>query len=157
MVKVDDSSGSILMCCQAGCSTDDICRSMGITLADLNERPQEFPRVHKAKPTPKAGPAPKLPDRKPKEEKPERPLPWPPTKVYHYTDEAGNLLFDVLRFTYPEGDKTFRQGIPDRSRSSGWSLGGVSGLPKPLYRLPAVCAAIRDGRTVYVVEGEKDV
>ena len=50
---------------------------------------------------------------------PERQLPWPPTKVYEYTDEGGELIFAVLRFTYPEGDKTFRQGVPDASKCSG--------------------------------------
>ena len=155
MVKVDDDTGRILMCCQAGCRIEDVCAAIGIKQADLNERPL-VPGMHVHTVKRAAKPAEPKPQQEKKEDKPERQLPWPPTKVYHYTDEAGQLIFDVLRFTYPEGDKTFRQGIPDKAKRSGWSLGGVSGLRHPLYRLPEVVAAVKAGRTVYVVEGEKD-
>lgn len=158
MVKLE-SDGRILMCCQAGCTTQAICEQIGIKVSDLNERPLvPGMKVHKAKPTKPAAkvqqPAAVPPQEK--DEKPERPLPWPPTKVYDYTDEDGKLIFNVLRFTYPEGDKTFRQGIPDKSKKSGYSLTGVSKLRRPLYRLPEVVKAVREGRPVYVVEGEKD-
>lgn len=157
MVKLE-SDGRILMHCQAGCSVQDVCRAIGVELSDLHEHPLvPGATVHNAKPTrkPKA-PKPAPPPPEPKEDKPERPLPWPPTKVYDYTDEDGKLIFGVLRFTYPEGDKTFRQGLPDPSKAGGWSLGGVSKLRKPLYRLPEVIRTIRAHEPVYVVEGEKD-
>lgn len=156
MVKLEDD-GRILMHCQAGCSVQDVCKAIGVELSDLHERPLvPGMQVHPAKPRkPKAAPKP-APAPAPKDDKPERPLPWPPTKVYDYTDESGELIFAVLRFTYPEGDKTFRQGVPDPGKRSGWTLGGVSGLRKPLYRLPEVVAAVRSKTPVYVVEGEKD-
>lgn len=159
MVKLE-SDGRILMHCQAGCSVQDVCRAIGVELADLHERPLvPGATVRNAKPTRK--PAAKSQQtaakpQQPAEDKPERKLPWPPTKVYDYTDEQGKLIFNVLRFTYPEGDKTFRQGLPDPSKASGWTLGGVSKLRKPLYRLPEVIRAIKAGEPVYVVEGEKD-
>lgn len=66
--------------------------------------------------------------------------------VYPYTDEVGKHLFDVVRFE----PKDFRQRQPDGT----WNLRGVRRVP---YRLPAVLDAVAAGRTVYVVEGEKDV
>jgi len=157
MVKLE-SDGRILMHCQAGCSVQDVCRAIGVEMADLHEKPlMPGATVRKANPNARKPAAKKpAPPPEPAEEKPERRLPWPPTKVYDYTDEDGKLIFNVLRFTYPEGDKTFRQGLPDPGKASGWTLGGVSKLRKPLYRLPEVIRAIEAGEPVYVVEGEKD-
>ena len=70
--------------------------------------------------------------------------------LYSYTDEGGQLLFEVVRKANP---KTFRQRRPDGAGGWHWSLKGIR---RVLYRLPEVVAAVREGRTVYVVEGEKD-
>ena len=70
--------------------------------------------------------------------------------TYDYTDEAGKLLFQVVRFE----PKDFRQRKPDGHGGWEWKLGDT---PRVLYRLPAVLEAVRAGRTVFVVEGEKDV
>lgn len=72
--------------------------------------------------------------------------------VYHYVDENGELLFDVCR----TADKQFPQRRPDPSAKSGWrwSLGDTRRIP---YRLPELLEAIRDGRSVMIAEGEKDV
>lgn len=67
---------------------------------------------------------------------------------YPYVDEGGKLLFEVVRFS-PKG---FRQRRPDGDRWV-WKLGDVR---RVLYRLPAVVAAVRDGKTIFVAEGEKD-
>jgi hypothetical protein len=74
-----------------------------------------------------------------------------PLATYNYVDEAGVLLFEVLR--YPV--KRFLQRRPDADADEGWSwkLGDVR---RVLYRLPEVIAAAAAGTTVYVVEGEKD-
>jgi len=69
--------------------------------------------------------------------------------TYSYTDEAGNLLFEVLRF---EG-KQFRSRQPVGSGKWDWNLKGVRRVP---YRLPELLASIAKGERVYVVEGEKD-
>ncbi len=71
--------------------------------------------------------------------------------VYSYNDATGKLLFQVCR----TADKQFPQRRPDTTKKSGWnwSLGDV---PRVLYRLPEVTAAVADGLIVYVVEGEKD-
>ncbi len=75
-----------------------------------------------------------------------------PVAIYPYVDEAGDLLFEVVRL---EG-KQFRQRRPDPSAPSGykWSLQGVRRVP---YRLPRVLEAAKAGGTIWVAEGEKDV
>ncbi len=72
---------------------------------------------------------------------------WSKATVFDYTDEAGNLLFQVGRIG--SGDsKEIRQRRPNGR--GGWinSLGDVR---RVLYRLPEVLAA----RSVLIVEGEK--
>lgn len=71
--------------------------------------------------------------------------------VYHYVDENGAPLFDVLR----TADKQFPQRRPDPTAKTGWRW-NLEGTRRVLYRLPDVIAAVNEGRTVYVVEGEKD-
>jgi len=73
---------------------------------------------------------------------------------YPYYDEDGELLFQVVKKTKEDGTKAFLQRKPDGI--GGWSY-TTTGLRKPLYRLPMVLQAIADGKTIYVVEGEKDV
>ncbi len=70
--------------------------------------------------------------------------------TYPYTDENDQLLFQVVRMV----PKTFRQRRPDGAGDWAWNLDGVR---RVLYRLPSVLAAVRNGRQVFVVEGEKDV
>jgi 5S rRNA maturation endonuclease (ribonuclease M5) len=69
---------------------------------------------------------------------------------YPYCDEHGTFLFEVVRFN-PKG---FRQRHRDANGQWEWNLQGVR---RVLYRLPAVLAAAKAGRAIYVVEGEKDV
>jgi hypothetical protein len=74
--------------------------------------------------------------------------------IYDYTDESGYPLFQVLKYQKPDGSKTFRQRKPDGKGGWEWKLGRI---PRVLYNLQEVSKAIRDGRTIFVVEGEKDV
>jgi 5S rRNA maturation endonuclease (ribonuclease M5) len=64
---------------------------------------------------------------------------------YPYTDENGNLLYQVVRFE----PKSFRQRRPDGIGGWEWNLNGTR---RVLYRLPEVLAA----KSVLVCEGEKD-
>jgi hypothetical protein len=68
---------------------------------------------------------------------------------YDYTDEAGKLLYQVVR-TEPKG---FRQRKPDGAGGWDWKLGSVR---RVLFHLPEV-AELDDDAWVFVVEGEKDV
>lgn len=69
---------------------------------------------------------------------------------YSYTDEDGQLLYQAVRYE----PKDFRQRAPINGHGWTWSIKGVR---RVLYRLPEVLAAIAEGKTVYVCEGEKDV
>ncbi len=71
--------------------------------------------------------------------------------TYDYTDADGELLFQVVRFE-PKG---FRQRRPNGQGGWVWNLKGVK--ERPPYRLPEVIEAVALGKTIYVVEGEKDV
>jgi hypothetical protein len=78
----------------------------------------------------------------------------PPLRVvaeYRYTDERGELLFVKER----QQPKDFRVKRPDGRGGWAWRLGRDT--RRVLYQLPEVRAAVQDGRTVYLVEGEKDV
>ncbi len=68
--------------------------------------------------------------------------------AYPYLDAEGRLLFQVVRFD----PKDFRQRRPDGSGGWAWNMQGV---PRVLYRLGDVLAAVKIGRVVHVVEGEK--
>lgn len=82
----------------------------------------------------------------------EKPHPFAAPRIvatYPYTDEAGEVLFEVVRFQ----PKDFRQRRPDGMGGWSWSVKGIKPVP---YRLPALAAAAPDA-VIYVVEGEKDV
>ncbi|HEX3539633.1 MAG TPA: AAA family ATPase [Acidimicrobiales bacterium] len=71
-------------------------------------------------------------------------------RTYDYTDPAGTLLYQVVRMA----PKAFRQRHPDGNGGWVWNMQGVD---RTLYRLPQVIDAVRRGRRVWIVEGEKDV
>ena len=71
------------------------------------------------------------------------------SQTYDYTDEAGRLLFQAVRYE----PKNFAQRRPAGEGVWTYSLGDAR---RVLYRLPAVVAAIQAGQTIYICEGEKD-
>ena len=64
---------------------------------------------------------------------------------YRYEDKDGKHAFDVIRYE----PKDFRPQSPDGRRS----MEGVTRVP---YRLPQMLAAIKEGKDILVLEGEKD-
>jgi len=79
---------------------------------------------------------------------------WEQVAAYDYATVEGELVGQVVREERGSGDareKRFRQRRPD---GQGWAW------EKPqtvvLYRAPEVAAAIAQGRTVWLCEGEKD-
>jgi hypothetical protein len=65
-------------------------------------------------------------------------------KIYHYTDENGDELFQVIRFD----PKDFRQ----RHQVDGEWVWSMDGVRRVLYRLVEVIKS----KVVWIVEGEKD-
>lgn len=79
----------------------------------------------------------------------QKPGPRRIAETYDYTDEAGTLLFQAVRYT-PKG---FNQRRPDGDGGWIWNLGDAR---RVLYRLPEVLAAAAAGKPIYFCEGEKD-
>ena len=108
-----------------------------------------------------------------KEPKPAKVIDWDhPLAFYDYRDAAGELAYQVVRLKETTGDKvdkTFRQRSywPDNKDPKVWKVSGMPGWvwavsdesynAAPIYRLPETVAAIRAGKPIYIVEGEKDV
>lgn len=123
-------NGGIVLHCHAGCSPTDVCRALGLTLADLQPDGPDGHGPHEnggnganGKPTIAA--------------------------TYDYTDAAGTLVFQTVRYQ----PKDFRQRQPDGRGGWVWNLTGCTPV---LFRLPKVLAAVQTGETVYLTEGEKD-
>jgi len=70
--------------------------------------------------------------------------------TYDYVDAAGTVVYQVVRYI----PKDFRQRRPDGNGGWIWNLEGVE---RVLYNLPKVLDAIAAGKTIFLVEGEKDV
>ncbi len=152
-LSVREGDKGIVLKCFAGCQLDAICARLGMKPAELFWEDS---------------------DRKPRAQKPSRPKAPPKQydsyeaaygrlgklqKIYPYTTEDGRLVFEVARIMTETG-KTFRQHRPaDPSKGKFPIICSVPGDISAglIYHLPLVAAAIRDGKPVYVVEGEKDV
>lgn len=115
--------------CHAGCQPEDVLAKLGLTWEDITK-----PREQSTQPDGEWTPA------------------GPATAVYNYTDESGNLLFQVLR----TAAKDFRQRIPDVNAKSGWTW-RLGDTRRVLYRLPDIIRAVEEGKAIYICEGEKDV
>ncbi len=159
--------GRVLLHCHAGCSYDAVVTALGLTAADLMPPRDAVPDIALTWESEICVPAivyaGSLPDDGNVSDKaltwdseigpapPPEPAPPPGSVVatYHYTDGAGRLLYDVIRYA----PKSFKQRRPDGQDGWIWNLRGVE---RVLYRLPEVLKGVAAGETVYVVEGEKD-
>jgi hypothetical protein len=109
--------GAAVLYCHAGCEFADIVKALGLEQEDL------FP--HNGKKSSK------------------RRI----VATYDYRDDAGNLLFQTLKYE----PKDFRQRRPDGNGGWIWNL---KDTPRVLYRLPELLAA-DPSEPVFVCEGEK--
>lgn len=84
--------------------------------------------------------------------------PTPPGELiatYIYTDESGQLLFEVQRFLdRVSGRRSFRQR--HETAIGGW-INNIRGIRRVPYRLPDLIAARQRNEQILIVEGEKDV
>ncbi|MBX3426609.1 MAG: DUF3987 domain-containing protein [Pirellulales bacterium] len=130
-LSIDEGDdGRALLFCHAGCKVDDICGAIGLRVADLMT-PGSLPSPNKPRLNGSAGSN-------------------GHSRIvaeYDYRDEAGELLFQVVRYE----PKDFRQRRPKPGGGWDWSVKGVRAVP---YRLPELLA--EPTRPVVVVEGEKD-
>lgn len=129
-ISEDESNGNILLTCHRGnpCNAKEICESMNLPMSAL------FP--------------PKKKEQKRKEN-------LTLVATYDYYDENGELLFQKLRYIDENNKKRFYQRKPDPASKNGWDY-KLGDTPKVLYNLPAVIDAVKNGKDIIVVEGEKD-
>ena len=71
-----------------------------------------------------------------------------------YVDESGKVRYRVARWRKKDGDKSYSVHMP---KSNGEWLPGRGDAQRVLYRLPETLAAVAQGETVHVAEGEKKV
>lgn len=119
-LSVTQGNDRVLVKCQAGCDTDEVLATLNLTRGDLFDAPLRSSNGRQI------------------------------VATYDYTDEAGQLLYQAVRYE-PKG---FQQRRPDGNGGWIYKLGDTR---RVLYRLPQVLAAAMAGQTIYVVEGEKDV
>ena len=76
---------------------------------------------------------------------------------YEYRDQDGKLVFWIVREQWwdDERGRTVKKFVPHHRKARGAC---VIGLPevRPLYKLPELISGVAAGRTIYIVEGEKD-
>jgi hypothetical protein len=117
-LAVSQGERGAVLHCHAGCSASAVLGALGLQAADLFDTPRANGSAGQSRTI---------------------------VAKHEYTDEAGALLYHVVRFA----PKDFRQ----RAADGTWS---TKGIRRVLYRLPEVLAAVAAGDRVYVVEGEKD-
>lgn len=138
----ESADGKLLLLCRSQrCSAEAICQAVGLKLADL------FPANDKSngKAT-RANPKPKRTydslDAVVKSL-----LQSPDLRGGKETRFRYNDTFEIVRFDFPDGSKTFR---PVHRVGDKWSVGDPPGK-LPLYRV----SDLSDSGTVYIAEGEK--
>ncbi len=122
-LSITEKPDRLLLHCFAGCENEDIVAAIGLRMADLFDGTGQQPGNSHGREI---------------------------AATYDYTDEAGRLLFQAVRYR-PKG---FAQRRPDGTGGWEWNMKGAR---RVLYRLPQVMEAAARGHRVHVVEGEKDV
>ncbi len=150
-----DSGGRVLLNCHAGCLPEDVVAALGLGLADLYDTPTrpagQAARGTRVRRAPRAVPGPAQASPADAQMRKGASTRVRARKVaeYPYCDEAGQVLGWVNRME----PKDFRW---QRPTGDGLRREWRAPARRPLYRLPAVLAAVAAGELVYVAEGEKD-
>lgn len=160
--SVDEGKGGRILYHCHGCDATmaDVCKHFGLSVHDVmgggSRSGHHAPEQHKK---PDGGMS-----TKPKVAKRKAVIPGRLVASYEYRDAAGQLVLIKEKYLDADGKKTFRKKIPaDPGSKYPWQTWNTTetlkkrGVPKPLYRLPELLHGIKTGKTVYFVEGEKDV
>ena len=124
--------GRILIHCHAGCTAEQVVASLNLKMADLMPANSKPSRTIKGR--------------------------WGRWVCdYIYTDESGKVLYKSCRYVKDDGKKTFIIKVPDPGAKFGWGVGlSKNNVERVPYKLPRVVAAARAGKSIVIVEGEKD-
>lgn len=139
-IRKDEERGKIYLRCFAGCSFEDILGELELTAGDLRTNGAGRPRVHARN----GNTEPARRESTSRKEDPE----GKEVERYPYTDEDGKILYYNIRYE----PKDFR--LADKNGKRARMPKNMRWVP---YNLPDVIAAVAEGRTVYWVEGERDV
>jgi 5S rRNA maturation endonuclease (ribonuclease M5) len=126
-LSLRDTADRILVRCFAGCTVKQIVGALKLREADLFHHNDS-----------QSGPS--LGD---------------PISTWNYVDENGRLLFQVQKFRPVGGKKVFKQRHKDPD--TGQWVWKMTDVRRVLYRLPEVIKGVAEGKTIFIVEGEKDV
>jgi hypothetical protein len=148
-LSVSEGTKGAVLHCHAGCPTEAILYQIDLKVSDLfyDSRPTV---EHKAKPTrcERKAEAAKPKEKRLEYEKKSR----KEVCSYDYRDESGELLFKIVRYD----PKDFQPYRPHPTKEGVW-IGNAQGVRRVLFRLPELIDALKNGETVFVVEGEADV
>ncbi len=122
----EGEDGKLLMHCHAGCKVENICDALEITTRDL------FPNKNTSS-------------------KDSNPI----TTEYIYRRCDGVPLYKKIRQEPGANGKKKDFRILSRSEVGSWSF-GLKEKARVLYQLPDVIEATKEGKDIYIVEGEKD-
>ncbi|MGV9679201.1 glutaredoxin domain-containing protein [Nocardia sp. NPDC003482] len=153
--------GKTIVRCFTGCPDTEILAAIGLPAAAIWDR--QWVREPGTPPRPRP-PRPDPPERKRPARDPSKPSkkqrlgkvvgPRYQAAIYHYTDERGHPIGEVLRMHVPHERGIDKMFIQRRMDAGGrWLYGGFEPV---LYHLPEVAQAVADGEEILLVEGEKD-
>ena len=152
-ISYDSKDHKTLIYCHAGCDTRAVLGAVGLKISDLFDK-EAIASTKKNSMDIKA--------------------------IYKYKDEAGNVLFEKIRYATPKRPKNFTQkrnidghtvwGLEAGTYyetykgSNNWSKkerkeAETKDFPETtpvLYRLPELIEAVKNKQQVFIVEGEKD-
>lgn len=153
--------GRALICCHAGCTSEEITKTLGLNMRDLMPKRSSAPvsRTHHQKPQEGGseksaggrGNGANFASANDAVSALERKL-GPCSRRWVYANAAGEPVGVVVCWDLPSGKKEFR---PISRRGDRWYIGAMP-EPRPPLGLPEL-TELPDGAWVYIVEGEKAV
>lgn len=123
-LSITEGTERVLIKCHATCTGEDVAAALGLTMADLYDKPRQ------------------------------RTSGFTPTATYDYVDEAGTLLFKVHRGFTDDTAKTFRQQLPNGSWKLGDTRRVLYRLPQLIEALNAgqIVYVVEGEKDVHAIE-----